>query len=311
MRIARSRRILRIGLAGSVGACLVASTSPADDMGGQVTAIVGEVVTGSGRPLEHRSVVADDERIALGKDGACSILLDEDALMELCEETAVSLEKDPQTGQRRIYVDAGAIRVIVEPRAVPERIEILTPAAIATILGTIVHVAVDPASGETTITSEENRVRVVSRDPNVPGATTVAALEQIVMRPGAPPPAEPRRLRPEDVAQLGGCVVDFHGAASDAASRGLARRAADRIATTEAEPVIIRGRNSPSGWNPAPVWSSAPEWNPAPTKNSAPASPGTDPEQPDERCTAVDCGGVDADDGSTHDAPSTRTTDGF
>jgi len=300
MRPATIGRSLCLALASAAGVWCVVPIAAADDMGGRVTALVGDVATRSGRPLAHRSAIADDERIALGEDGACSILLDEDALVEMCERTDVSLRKDSQTGRRRIYLDAGAIRLIVDPRSAAERIEVYTPAAIATILGTIVHFTVDPATGETTITGEESQVRVVSRDPSVPGATTVRAFEQVVMRPGAPPPAQPRRLGPQDIAKLGGCVVDFHQAASDSASQSVALRPAERIATTEAEQPIVA-----PGWNPAP-------WNPAPTRETPPASPGEDPARPDSLCNAVDCSGAESESERADDTVrQIETTDGF
>jgi len=235
MRGSMQLRITRIGAAVLAGAMAAAFPAFADDMGGQVTAVIGEVVTGNGRALENHTQVADDERIALGKDGAASILFDRDSLVELCRETEVVLAKDPRTGARRIRVDSGALRVVVEPRAVPEPIEIHTPTAIATIRDTIVHVAVDPASGDTTITGEENQVRVRSSDPAVPGSVTVSALEQIVVRSGGPLPARARRLESAEVERLAGCQVDFHAAASDLASQDRRLHAAERIATTDGD----------------------------------------------------------------------------
>ena len=85
-----------------------------------------------------------------------------------------------------------------------------TPAAIATILGTIVHVAVDPRRARPGCSSAQSEVRVESSDPGVKGSTTLAALEQITVKPGEAPPSRPRRLAREEIAALGGCLVDFH-----------------------------------------------------------------------------------------------------
>jgi hypothetical protein len=272
MRIANRRveRLLACGVVCGASLLLGAGVALADGSGAQVTAVVGDAVTGSGQQLENRSEIADDEKIALGKDGACSVLIDDDALVEMCEETAVVFETDPQSGRRRIRVNGGAIRIVVEPRVVEERIEIHTPAAIATILGTIVHVSVDPVTGETTITSEESRVRVESNDPTVKGSTTVSPLEQISMSPGEAPPDRPRALEPEEVAGLGGCLIDFHAVARNLASDDLQLDAADRIATIE---------------DPDAPW--------APSPPPGPAAPAGDPAdslvEPAEVCSAIDC----------------------
>jgi hypothetical protein len=267
--IRRTERLLACGVGFWAAALLGAGVALADGSGAQVTAVVGDAVTSGGRPLQNRSQIADDEKIALGKDGNCSILVDDDALIEMCEDTAVVFETDESTGRRRIRVDAGQIRIVVEPRVVDERLEVHTPAAIATILGTIVHVAVDPATGETTITSAESKVRVESSDPSVKGSTTVAALEQISLKPGEAPPAQPRRLDPQEVAELGGCLVDFHAAARNLDRDDLQLHAVERIA-------IRDGASTP--WNPPPV----------------PAAPAVDPVRdivdPAEVCSPNDCG---------------------
>jgi ferric-dicitrate binding protein FerR (iron transport regulator) len=128
-----------------------------------------------------------------------------------------------------VRIHAGEIRIIVEPRGARERIEVHTPAAIATILGTIVHFAVDPMTGETTISSAESQVRVRSSHPDVSGSTIVSPLEQIRMKPGQAPPERPKTLEPEEFAELGGCLVDFHALAGKLASDGFQLRTADRL----------------------------------------------------------------------------------
>ena len=102
--------------------------------------------------------------------------------------------------------------MVVEPRLGEEKIEIHTPAAIATVLGTILHIAVD-TNGITTITSEVSRVLVESANPTIPGQTTVSGGEQIVIHPDQAPPERPAKLSSRGVASLSGCLLDFHGAA--------------------------------------------------------------------------------------------------
>jgi hypothetical protein len=253
-----------------VSVLLGAGVALADEPGAQVTAVVGDAVVGSGRLLANHSGIGDDEEIRMGEDGGCSLLVGDDALIEMCENTSVVLERDDRTGRRRVRVAAGEIRIIVDPRVAEERIEIHTPAAIATILGTIVHVAVDPATGDTTISSAQSTVRVENSDPSVKGSTTVAALEQITVKRGEAPPSRPRRLAREEIAALGGCLVDFHAAARKLARDDAWLHAVERIA-------IIDGAETP--WNPPP--------GPA-----APAEfPSDDLVDPAEVCSPTDCTG--------------------
>jgi hypothetical protein len=248
---------------------VAAQTAIGAEPAARVTTAVGAVSTDSGRALGVRSSLADEEKISLEKDEGCSVLIDDDALVEMCEETEMVLETDPESGRRLVRIDAGEIRIIVEPRAVGQRIEVHTPAAIATILGTIVHFAVDPATGETIISSAENRVRVRSSDPSVAGSTVVSPLEQIRMKPGQAPPEEPKKLAPEEFAELGGCLVDFHSVAGKLASDGFQIRTADRIA-------IAEGAETP--------------WNPVQPPAAPTVDPGYDIVEPSEICSPVDCG---------------------
>jgi hypothetical protein len=212
------RKSFHDGLAGlaPAGAFLlllagVAGAAPSDAPAARVTAAVGDTAS-AGTPLDPRGSLAEGAEIDTGDDGGCSLLVDEDAVMELCAGTEVRLERkdgDPK-GARVVDLERGELRLVVEPRLGEERIEVHTPAAIATILGTIVHVAVD-ALGVTTVTSSHARVLVESAAAGVKGATTVSEGEQAVVEPGrAPSPA--RRLSADQKAALGGCLIDFHEA---------------------------------------------------------------------------------------------------
>jgi hypothetical protein len=174
-----------------------------------VTAAVGTTLS-DGSDLQQRGELGEGADVETGKDGGCSLLVDEDALMELCGGTSVRLERkggDPQ-GTRVVKLDRGEIRMVVEPRLGEERIEIHTPAAIATILGTIVHVSVD-ALGITTVASGAAKVMVASSTVGVSGATTLAKGESVVIEPGQPPRRK-QRLDSTTMSALGGCLVDFH-----------------------------------------------------------------------------------------------------
>ncbi len=203
---------------------LVPAGVVADEIAGEITASVGDVVTGA---------VAEGEHVKLGEDGACSILVDQDALVELCGETSLILKRDEHSNRRIVSLDRGEIRIVVEPRAFEDRIEVHTPAAIATLLGTIVHVSIDPTTGATTISSAESRVAVRSGDPRISGTTIVDASQQLTVMPGVAPPMEPRHLDPDQVSKLGGCLVDFHSAALKKHSHDHSVRVAERLSTPD------------------------------------------------------------------------------
>lgn len=204
----------RGGLVPPGAACLlllagvaVAAPEPA----ARVTAAVGDTAS-SGASLDPRGSLQDGADVETGGDGGCALLVDEDAVMELCADTSVRLErKDGKPdGARVVKLDRGEIRVVAEPRLGEQRIEVHTPAAIATILGTIVHVSVD-ALGVTSVASSHARVLVESAAPGVKGSATISAGEQVVVQPGRAPSAV-KRLSPDQMAALGGCLIDFHKA---------------------------------------------------------------------------------------------------
>jgi hypothetical protein len=132
----------------------------------QLTTAIG--TTSGDDALEGRADVADGEELETDEDGGCSVLVDGDALMEVCGNTSLQLARKggASDGSRVVKLERGAIRMVVEPRLGEEKIEIHTPAAIATVLGTILYVSVD-ANGVTTITSEVSRVLVESANPSV------------------------------------------------------------------------------------------------------------------------------------------------
>jgi hypothetical protein len=204
----------------------------------RVTAVAGTAQQGADRALEHLGGVAEEEPIETSEDGGCSLLLEEDALIELCGRTTLSLRRREPGGPRVLDVQRGDVRVSAEPRLGDERIEIHTPAAIATILGTVVFVSVD-ALGVTTITSEVSKVMVGSSDPAVKGQTLVDGGQQLVIEPGEAPPPRAERLDPGALADLGGCLVDFHQLSLEADREKALQKAAEELTGGDAETAVL------------------------------------------------------------------------
>jgi hypothetical protein len=275
-------------LAVAIGAAfaLVSIGVAADEIAGEITASVGTVPSGA---------LAEGEHVKLGEDGACSILVDQDAVVELCGQTSLLLRRDERSNRRIVALDRGEIRIVVEPRAFEERIEIHTPAAIATLLGTIVHVSVDPTTGATTISSAESQVAVRSGDPQISGTTIVDASQQLTVMPGVAPPAEPQRLDREQLSELGGCLVDFHSAALGRDSHDHDLRVAERLTMPE---IAAHGEG---GQLPQPA-TATPDGVPLPN------APGEPLAAQDDVCVVTDCepNPADRDPGSKVPEPPLR-----
>jgi len=201
--------------------------------GATVTAVVGSTQRGGDQPLEHLGGVPEDEPVETSGDGGCSLLLEEDALVEVCADTMLSLRKREPGGPRVLDIQKGNVRVSAEKRLGDERIEIHTPAVIATILGTVVFFQVD-ALGITTITSELSKVMVASSNPALSQATIIDGGQQLVVNPGEPPPVKPTRLEPTQLAALGGCLVDFHSASLQADRKEMLKSETDAISEADA-----------------------------------------------------------------------------
>lgn len=167
-----------------------------------VTGLVGEVSRGD-EALEIHDPIAPDSDVELGPDGRCAVLLASNAILQLCDEALVRLRSDDYGDRAVVELDRGSLKATVESGGEAQRVEIHTPAAVATVLGTILHVEVDPDTGDTTISSLESRVRVQAAapdggEPTGPGIV-IEAGEQVVVpaggRPGTVHQFDPSVLR--------------------------------------------------------------------------------------------------------------------
>jgi hypothetical protein len=233
----------------AVAALAAAGPAGAAAQGATVTAVTGSAGAG-GAPLERQASLADGDSLQTGEDGACSILVDEDAVLELCQGTSLRLgHRDGRSeGPRVLELRKGEIRVLAEPRGADERIEIHTPAAIATILGSAVYVFVD-ANGVTTIASAESDVRIESAR-RLGSAITLAAGQQVTVRPGAAVPRKAQTWDP-DASPADGCLVDFRAIAYEDSRRRGDGQALDAITGQDAVLGLPQvGAGSEGRWTP-------------------------------------------------------------
>jgi hypothetical protein len=217
-----------------------------------LTSIQGEASVATGA-LDSHTALDDGENLETGDESGCSILLDDNAVVELCGQTRISFATDEKRGNRVINIESGTVRMFVEPREPNERIEIHTPAAIATILGTIIYVTVDPVTGETTFTSSDSRVNVRARSkedctpaglpaeagiPQCAEGTTIGGLEQLTITPGEQE-GEKTEVSEQDLAVLGGCLFDFHELAAKVDRMAQASKATERVAAVDVATVNL------------------------------------------------------------------------
>lgn len=236
------KRLSEAAVCAALVALCAGATARAASPGATVTAVTGNAGAG-GVALERHARLADGDSLRTGENGACSILVDGDAVLELCQATTLRLgHRDGRSGGPRVLeLRAGEIRVLAQPRPAARRIEIHTPAAIATVLGSVVYVAVD-ARGVTTIASAESKVRVES-SRRLGRAITLTAGQQVTVRPGAP---LPRHVEPWDPEQspADGCLIDFRAIAFDASRAPGDGSALDKISgqdVIDALPAVAAG----------------------------------------------------------------------
>jgi len=100
-------------------------------------------------------------------------------------------------------------------------------------MGTIVFVEVDPLTGATKITSD-HPVTVTSNDANVAGSAVASNMEQVTILPGQAP-SQPQQISRTALANLGGCLVDFHSLALSVDRNAANERTQDRMAIGDGE----------------------------------------------------------------------------
>jgi hypothetical protein len=272
----RSSTILAVAIALCGGLGLAPANARTGEDPAQVTSVIGDA-RASDAPLAERTAVGERETVATGEDGKCSMLVDGDVVIQLCEHSTLALHRDAAQGRRIIEVDAGSVHVIAAPRLSEERVEIHTPAAIAVLLGTIVHVLVDEATGDSTIASIHSAVRVRSASEGFDQETTLNPAQQITVRRGAPPPAQPEQLGPGQIAELTSCIADLREAALERERRNHLDDAVTRMAESDVSRIryVEREGSSPARIAPRPEEQ----------------LPGEDPNDLGNICTPFDCGG--------------------
>jgi hypothetical protein len=208
-----------LGMSGSAGA----------DVTGTITSVKGDASVGE-HPAEISNPVAEGEGIVTGPEAACSVLVDDRALVQFCGQAVVRLRHDEQRNATIVDVTEGSTRTLAGPRLADEPLEIHTPVAIASILGTILAVSVDPATRDATFALEEGKARIQTVDPASDRTIMLNAGEEVTIHAdGSADPVRPRRMR--DANERSDCLQDrfFHGASVEVARVERAQAVTDAI----------------------------------------------------------------------------------
>ena len=179
---------------------------------GAVTSLHGpsNVAGDEARPLNLHDNVFPHEQLRTGPDGALSILLDADVVIDLCDDTSLRLVEQDGSGRAGLELDAGEIRI---HSASESSLVVLTPAGRFVLGRGSFNIAVDPQTGETRVASSEGRlsaqgVREVERV-----RFELGPGEQLRMLPGEAPGHRYSRLGPDPLGP-DGCFGNPHRAAA-------------------------------------------------------------------------------------------------
>ena len=245
-----ARDTLRTPLLAAALACLVAAPAAAETAA-HITSVLGTVEAGDSLGAGERGALGEGQGVTTGEDSNCSILVDENALVEMCGGTTVALART-DGGQRMVKLDQGEVRMFVEPRVAGERIEIHTPTIVATILGSVVHVTHDPATDTSTVSSQEHDIRVHKVGDPEDVFTIVRQGEQLQIAAGEPIPSSATVMSAAAMGGLAGCFLQIHenAVAYDrgvGASRAVARVADVDVAAVESGDVAVGGETVVAG----------------------------------------------------------------
>lgn len=141
--------------------------------------------------LSERS---DPIELETNRSSSLSVLYGESISLQLGPSTKVFVV--PANDQRGELIDLirGELRTVTRRDRSKKRPEIHTPSAIIRPSTTVLHLFVDPMSGDTEATSVESRAWVVSSDPNHKQSSILNSGQQVIIRIGQAPGSIRKRL---------------------------------------------------------------------------------------------------------------------
>lgn len=273
--------LLSLGIAGTASAVTV------------MTSTTGNVSSDGASRGQHDILVASD-RIDLEGNATASLIVDDAAIVRLCHGASLGFASDGGEGSGALDLRAGQLSVSSGKRAGDDPLEIQTPAAVATLLGTKAHLEVDLLTGDTVVTSLKNQVRVSGVGEFADQSVVLSAGEKVTIRKGFGPGAvEPADLDSDSSSSA--CLDDSrYRTAAVTSARGKYGQSSvgpiaimdieDSVPTVAAGPPIIPtgtlGPPTASTFRPCLSYqqcvnasSAAPTFDPAPLPDPPPGGP--------------------------------------
>ncbi len=225
-------------------AAMLVGTSGAATAATVVTSSTGNVSVGS-RQLEQNDIVDTSDRVDIEGNGSASLLVENSTVVRLCNDASLGFGNDHGNGPNALSLAAGQAKISAGKRANDDPLEVHTPAAIVTLLGTEAHVVVDAETGDTVITSLAQRVRVEGLDTASGGAMVLSAGQKVTIRKGEEP-GDIEVVHVSSLADTSACLDDarYRVAAVSAARGNYAESSLNAIALMDSEvdvPTVAAG----------------------------------------------------------------------
>jgi hypothetical protein len=193
-------------------------------------------VSADGKHLEQDHVLGATDRVDLEGNATASLMLGDSAIVQLCHGASLGFASNHGDGQNALNLSTGQLKASTGPRPADDPLEIHTPAAIATLLGTQVHVEVDAVTGDTVITSLDHEIRVRGVDDAADQSVVIAAGLKVTVKAGSAP-GTPEAADIPSRSFSSTCLDDsrYRVAAVDAARRAYGEDAVGPIALMDVE----------------------------------------------------------------------------
>ena len=198
-----------------------------------LTTTQGNVSVNGANAAQNASIDIGDT-VEVEGSGVAAILVGNNAVVRMCHGAALGFGNDSGDGPSTLSLRGGQLKVSAGKRPSDRPLEIHTPAAIATLMGTQVHVSVDEATGATTVTSLEHQIKIAGSGAGDP--TVISPGEQVtISSDGVVGQVE---SAPLSILALSSDCLDgqrYRSAAVKTAVRNYADRSIDEIAAMDTQ----------------------------------------------------------------------------
>jgi len=170
----------------------------------QVTSLEGSIQVGNLDVTLHTEI-GENQSLETLDDGRFSVLVADRSVIQVCNQAKIRFDQIDPDEPKRLELERGDLRATVAPQPSGLPLEVHTPSAVVKLQGAIGLVVVDPDTGETTVTSLQDQVRVDASSTSETGAIVLNPGERVSVRSGKAP-GKVRRLDRELHGRSGDCL---------------------------------------------------------------------------------------------------------